>query len=98
MRVAVLAPRAGQSGRFASALPPRVEPRDHHAPPNLAASARTWRLWVPCRPAAAPAGGPGLALSRRHGHAAARGTRPVVPVVLTVFGSRTLRTRGECQS
>ena len=32
---------------------------------------------------------------RQHGHTAARGINPVVPVVVTSSGSRTLRTRGE---
>lgn len=33
--------------------------------------------------------------SRQHGHTAARGMLPVVPVVVTGSGSHTLRTRGE---
>ncbi len=57
-------------------------------------SARTWR-WAR---AGVPRRHPeGLAWpsSRRHGHTAARGIDPVVPVVVTSSGSRTLRTRGE---
>ena len=92
----VPAPKAGQSGRSASALPPRVEPRDHHAPP-VPGSERQHLATVGALPASAPSRRESLAWpsARRRGHTAARGMRPVVPVVSTSSGSRTLRTRGE---